>query len=345
MEGGKIEVDLFGWDLSHKSAYFNMAVLSAGTFLFHITSNYFIEKLFLMDGFEFGFFFTTVQFYSYCIISGLSLWFKNQFPIKQTAAPISSYIIVALLLVGSMGLSNASLVFLSYPVQQLFKSCKLVPVIIGGKLIMKRVYGWGEYISTVLLTAGLFFLAFEKISFSSEENMDVSFLGIILISGGLIADGGIGNFQEKVMTEHKVPEDQLVFYSHFFGGFILLIICYLKNELYPAVRFCIENPSALLWMLLIFTTAYIGVRFVLGLIKLFGSFVAMTVTSVRRVATICLSFVLFPKPVTNYFLLSAFLIFSGLFIHIYSKNKTEIDQFLSSFRRKEREESFTVSIQ
>ena len=43
--------------------------------------------------------------------------------------------IIALLTVGTMGLSNTSLGYLNYPTQVIFKCCKLIPVMIGGIFI------------------------------------------------------------------------------------------------------------------------------------------------------------------------------------------------------------------
>ena len=36
-----------------------------------------------------------------------------------------------------MGFSNASLEYLNYPTQVIFKSCKLIPVLIGGILVRR----------------------------------------------------------------------------------------------------------------------------------------------------------------------------------------------------------------
>ena len=49
--------------------------------------------------------------------------------------PIRTYFFLAILTVATMGLSNASVPYLNYPTQVMFKSCKLIPVLIGGILI------------------------------------------------------------------------------------------------------------------------------------------------------------------------------------------------------------------
>lgn len=49
--------------------------------------------------------------------------------------PFKSYMLLAFLTIGTMGLSNTSLGYLNYPTQVIFKSSKLIPVMIGGILI------------------------------------------------------------------------------------------------------------------------------------------------------------------------------------------------------------------
>lgn len=54
--------------------------------------------------------------------------------------PGKTYMIIAFLTVGTMGLSNTSLGYLNYPTQVIFKCCKLIPVMIGGVFIQGTLY-------------------------------------------------------------------------------------------------------------------------------------------------------------------------------------------------------------
>lgn len=70
-------------------------------------------------------------------------------------APLQNYAIIAVFMVATMGLSNTAMLYLNFPTQVLFKSCKLIPVMIGGVLLLKKRYVLLEYISALLLCAGL----------------------------------------------------------------------------------------------------------------------------------------------------------------------------------------------
>jgi len=110
---------------------------------------------------------------------------------------------------------------------------------------------------------------------------------------------------------------------------MLLMVAHITGELVGGIVYCYEHPMAYLWMLGIILTAYVGLRFVLGLIKVYGSFVAMTVTSCRKVVSISLSFILFPKPLTVHFIVASILVSCGIFLHIYTKNYKDINRCFS----------------
>lgn len=69
--------------------------------------------------------------------------------------PLKTYILLALLTLGTMGFSNASLGYLNYPTQVIFKSCKLIPVLAGSILIQGKRYGPLDFTAAVLMCIGL----------------------------------------------------------------------------------------------------------------------------------------------------------------------------------------------
>lgn len=53
-------------------------------------------------------------------------------------APLPTYAFIAIFTLGTMGLSNAAVMRLNYPTHMMFKSCKLIPVMIGSILILGK---------------------------------------------------------------------------------------------------------------------------------------------------------------------------------------------------------------
>lgn len=65
-----------------------------------------------------------------------------------------------------MGFSNSSLGYLNYPTQVIFKCCKLVPVMLGGILIQRKVFSKVDSAAACCMCIGLiaFILADSKVS-------------------------------------------------------------------------------------------------------------------------------------------------------------------------------------
>lgn len=100
------------------------------------------------------------------------------------------------------------------------------------------------------------------------------------------------------------------------------------GQFVPAFEFCYEHPEAYFYISLFSLFGYVGVTFVLAMIKLFGAFVAVTVTSCRKFVTLGLSFVFFPKNVTIHYLIASLLVLAGVSCHIYVKNQDSVDELL-----------------
>ena len=54
-----------------------------------------------------------------------------------------------------MGFTNASLGYLNFPTQVIFKSCKLIPVLLGGIVIQGKKYGILDFAAALLMCVGL----------------------------------------------------------------------------------------------------------------------------------------------------------------------------------------------
>lgn len=69
-----------------------------------------------------------------------------------------------------------------------------------------------------------------------------------------------------------------------------------SGELWTAIAFCQEYPIAYALFIMRSLVVYLGVLCFVALIKTFGVVVATTVTTIRKILTIIMSFIIFPKP-------------------------------------------------
>ncbi|XP_067888558.1 adenosine 3'-phospho 5'-phosphosulfate transporter 2 isoform X2 [Heterodontus francisci] len=282
------ELRVIGFNLSDFSRTVQFLICVAGVFTFYLIYGYLQELIFSVEGFKpFGWYLTLVQFAFYSTFGLIELQLTQD---KRRRIPWKTYMLIAFLTVGTMGLSNTSLGYLNYPTQVIFKCCKLIPVMIGGVFIQGKRYNIIDVSAAFCMSFGLiwFTLADSKVA----PNFNLT--GITLISMALCADAAIGNVQEKAMKLHN-------------GS---------NSEMHPMQTYGYAFMFSL--------TGYFGISFVLALIKLFGALVAVTVTTGRKAMTIGLSFLFFSKPFTFHYVWSGLLVLLGIFLNIYSKNMDRI---------------------
>ncbi|KAH6927953.1 hypothetical protein HPB50_010039 [Hyalomma asiaticum] len=248
----------------------HFVICAAGIMAVFLGYGYTLELMFHIDGFKpHGFFLTFVQF----VLCGIF------------AAPLRTHLLLSVLSVGTIGLSNASLGYLNYPTEVLFKCCKLIPVLLGGVLIQ----------------------------------------GVAMISTALLFDAAIGNVQEKAMTTYGTSNSEIMVFSYSIGSVILFFILAAMQDLTPAVKFFAHNPVETYGYAAIFSIlGYLGIQLVLTLISISGAFVTVIVTTFRKALSIILSFMLFAKPFSFQYVWSGTLVLLGVYIHAYSKKLAKL---------------------
>jgi adenosine 3'-phospho 5'-phosphosulfate transporter B3 len=233
-------------------------------------------------------------------------------------------------------LTTKSLSYLNFPTKILFKSSKLLFAMIMGSFIIKRTYNMMDYSASLLLVGGLVLLFMANHN-STSIDWGLSFAeitGIIMLTCALMGDAITSNIQEKILKNDNRTATELIFYGHALGAIMLVLVCIVTNQFIPAIVFCWENPLLVPIMLGYSTLTYMGVQFVHTMTKLFGILVTLTVTSSRKVATVMLSFLIFPKPLTLSHLIAIILVFAGIFLRIYNKNREAIDTAVKRYFKK-----------
>uniref|UniRef100_A0A8D2B866 Adenosine 3'-phospho 5'-phosphosulfate transporter 2 n=1 Tax=Sciurus vulgaris TaxID=55149 RepID=A0A8D2B866_SCIVU len=191
------DIIVLGINLSKFNKLTQFFICVAGVFVFYLIYGYLQELIFSVEGFKsYGWYLTLVQLHFYSIFGLIELQLIQD---KRRRIPGKTYMIIAFLTVGTMGLSNTSLGYLNYPTQVIFKCCKLIPVMLGGVFIQGKRYNVADVSAAVCMSLGtdlrLFLYTFLKV--------------VMLISLALCADAVIGNVQEKAMKLHNASNSEM----------------------------------------------------------------------------------------------------------------------------------------
>ncbi|KAJ6344248.1 hypothetical protein OIU76_005881 [Salix suchowensis] len=192
------------------------------------------------------------------------LIYLQGFTPKEMVNPWKTYVKLSAVLMGSHGLTKGSLAFLNYPAQIMFKSTKVLPVM------------------------------------TRKLHPNFSMVGVVMISGALIMDAFLGNFQEAIFTLNpETTQMEMLFCSSVVGLPFLIPPMVLTGELFKAWNSCSQHPYVYLVLVFEAMATFVGQVSVLSLIALFGAATTAMVTTARKAVTLLLSYLIFTKPLTD----------------------------------------------
>jgi len=305
------------WSLSPSASFWALVL---GTFACYLLYGLVQEQLFSTPGSAgthgLGWTITLYQFVLYAVFSKIHMLVNG---VVESKAPLKTFGFISVVTVATMGFSNTSLSYLNYPTQVVFKSCKLIPVMIGGVLLQRKQYVATDYIASGLLSLGLSIFTLADVKVSPQY----SSIGLMLISGALCADAVIGNVQEAFMRKYEMTTAEMAHKSYLFGAGLIFVLCAVKGELSVAVDFVAtqEYSKTLIPMTLFAITGYVGLQFVLALVKWHGALTAVTVTTLRKAVTMVLSFMFFPKPFHWGYVVGGVVLALGLALNVLNKRR------------------------
>ncbi|KAG9453207.1 hypothetical protein H6P81_006111 [Aristolochia fimbriata] len=306
---------LFGITLSGRPLWQQFLICSSGFFFGYLVNGICEEYVYNRLQFSYGWYFTFVQGFVY-----LGLIFTQGFSTKQMVNPWRTYVKLSAVLMGSHGLTKGSLAFLNYPAQLMFKSTKVLPVMIMGAFIpgLRRKYPLHEYLSAVLLVVGL--ILFTLADAQSSPNFSV--IGVIMVSGALIMDSFLGNLQEAIFKVNpETTQMEMLFCSTVVGLPFLIPPMLLTGELFTAWKSCSQHPYVYGVLVFEAMATFVGQISVLSLIALFGAATTAMVTTARKAVTLLLSYLIFTKPLTEQHGTGLLLIAMGITLKLLPEDK------------------------
>lgn len=209
------------------------------------------------------------------------------------------------------GLANVAVSWVQYPVKVVFKSSKLIPTM-GVSVLMgnSRTFGALDYLAAVLLCAGAAGFSFHagKIGESSQ----LVLLGIALLTCTMFCDAVSANAQQRLMQRTGVPPMVMMLRLNLCGVLVSLGILAASGQAGVAARLLAAEPLVLAYMAGVGGSIAVGVWANTVLISEAGSVVAVGVATVRKVATMVLSYAIYRKPFRSLHAVAFLLMVAGL---------------------------------
>lgn len=266
-----------------------------------------------IDGEKFSFtlFFLFIQCVVNCIISGLGiLCFGSSANKKPTSF---EYMKVGFSYILAMLCSNESLKYVSYPTQALGKSCKMIPVMLFGFLLRKKIYSLKELLTVGLITIGIYIFQ------SGKAGGKSSTYGLVLLFMSLVLDGVTGAGQDAIQESYRLNTHELMFNINLWAVVLLTVLVTVSGQAQTGLAFCLKNQDVVYYILAAALTSAGGQNFIFFALSNFNSLVVATITTTRKFFTILVSVFYFGHALKSSQWIGVLLVFSGLSIELHSK--------------------------
>lgn len=246
-------------------------------------------------------------------------------------APLWNYAAVSLSNVVATFCQYEALKYVSFPVQTLAKCAKMIPVMIWGSIIMRKVYKAKDYLVALIVTLGCtVFILKGPVNSKASSHMDsgaASLWGCLLMLGYLGFDGFTSTFQDRMFKGYNMTIYNQILYVtmcssllSMFGedlefcvvhefrfidkGFLLTQLflaagLLTSGQLGPAISFVGRHPICLHYIIALSAAATTGQLFISYTIRTYGALIFATVMTTRQFLSILLSSVLFLHPLSS----------------------------------------------
>ena len=194
--------------------------------------------------------------------------------------------------------------YVSFPSTTLFKSFKLAPVMLMGKILGNKTYPQYDYVVAVLIGVGIamFMTSTDDLQFGYDylgEQVSATWTGIMLLFLYLFFDSFTSQFQSRMFQRHRdLSMVELMLATSAFSTVLSLITLIHTKELYPAWNFVTTHSEIHLHFFLFSICSTIGQLFIFYTIRNFGAVVFTLIMTTRILLSIALSCVLYGHTVS-----------------------------------------------
>jgi len=234
----------------------------------------------------------------------------------ENKAPLWKYGIVSLSNVAATTCQYECLKYVSFPVQMLGKSFKMMPVMLWGMALSGKKHSLTDWGVALAVTFGVteFCMTGPTSAPSDKSN---SFMGMALLVLFLFFDGLTSTFQEKLFKEHNTSKFNQMFYVNGCSAVTSLVTVLAMGKMGYCIAFMASNPDFLRDVTLLSMAASSGQYFIYSQVKEFGALVFAATMNVRQVVSILMSYATYGHLITRAQGLGLSIVFAALFWKSY----------------------------
>jgi adenosine 3'-phospho 5'-phosphosulfate transporter B2 len=254
------------------------------------------------------------------IVAMISVKLRHGSVFANNVAPLHAFTPCALSNTMSSWSQYASLRYVSFPVQTVFKSSKIIPVMVMGKLLKGSTYPKSQYVEALLITVGV--AIFSVFAQESKRDSSTELIGIIFMVMYITFDCFTSQWQDKIYVTYgrqNVDPYQMMLGVNTSAICITTIGLIFSGDFPKVWEFFLVNPNVLIYNIITAITSASGQLCIYYTIKEFGPIVFTIIMTVRQMISIFISAYKFGHDISVKAIFGAVIVFGVLFYQIRNK--------------------------
>lgn len=239
---------------------------------------------------------------------------------KRSSVPLYKFSISSIANVLSAWFQYEALKFVNFPTQVLAKSCKIVPVMLMGKIVSRSKFHFYEYVVAGLISVGM--VLFMTGSADGSKGSAVTTLtGVFLLCMYLTSDSFNTNWQSELFKKYRMPPVEMMFGVNMFSCLFTASSLFVQSGFLDSVQFALQHPAFVYDCLLMSVSAAVGQLFIFYTISTFGSVVFTIIMTLRQAVAILLSCLLYKHSVSSMGVFGILIVFLAILLRLYCSQR------------------------
>jgi UDP-galactose transporter B1 len=310
-----------------QSQFLKFLIGAGGIYCTYIYYGLIQEKIFNTDytgvkGQRFSYSFAILLFqnlFSFILASMLNRYHYN---LKKSAMDLKTELTIAGCNFGTMICANTALSFVSYPVQALMKSSKIISILMVSLIFAgatKKKYTASQYFSGFIITSGI--VVFNLFQGKSKGDKETSVIGLVLLVVSLFCDGMIGLKQNEAKEKFKPTAFDQMESSNKWCLLFTFVFAVVSFQMGPFIFYTLLYPAVIIDLITIALLGTLGQVFIFYTIFNFSPLILSIVTTTRKFFTVIASIFFYAHPINGTQWASIALVFFGVFLEFIGEQK------------------------
>lgn len=210
--------------------------------------------------------------------------------VKKQTTPFFKFSIASFTNIVSSLCQYTALQYTIFPIVVIFKSLKVIPVLLVGKFLFKKKYRPIAYGLAFSLSVGVAICLFSKFKASTNT---LSLFGLLLMSGYVFADALTSQWQSYLYKRYNTPSLEMMWGVNTCSVVFTGVLTFITGEIDATIKFGITHPSFVIHAACLCIPAVIGQIFIFKTIQSHGAASFAMIMTARQAISLVASCVIF----------------------------------------------------